>query len=122
MVGDQAVVDRFGELGSARRGAVVVWDRVEVTSPHEVYSFAIHTFITQGRDVDVMVGGRYLDTYEKRDAVWKSVERRIVTDWAEVNDPSRLDVGHPVTGGTPLRMPDARDPSHQYFSMLGGKA
>lgn len=67
--GDHAVSDRFGELGSARRGAQVVWDRVGVTSPHEIYSFATH------------------------------VERRIVTAWADVNDPS-----------------------HQYFSMLGRRA
>ncbi|WP_286149473.1 nuclear transport factor 2 family protein [Mycobacterium sp. IS-1496] len=88
----------------------------------EIYSLATHTFMAGGRDIDVLVGGRYLDRYEKRDAVWKFVERTIVTDWAEVNDPSRLDFSHPVTDGTPRGMPDSRDPSHQYFSILGRDA
>ncbi|WP_369804184.1 nuclear transport factor 2 family protein [Mycobacterium sp. GA-2829] len=92
------------------------------TAEGEIYSFAIHTFVAKGRDVDVMVSGRYLDKYEKRDAAWKFVERRIVTDWAEVNDPSRLDVGHPVTRSTPRGAPDATDPSYQYFSLLGKDA
>lgn len=88
----------------------------------EIYSFATHTFIARGRDVDVMVGGRYLDKYEKRDGTWKFVERAIVTDWAEVHDPSRLDVSHPVTAGTPRGTPDSDDPSHRYFSLLGRDA
>ncbi|PRC43975.1 nuclear transport factor 2 family protein, partial [Mycobacterium sp. ITM-2017-0098] len=54
----------------------------------EVYAIATHTFAAGGHDVDVVVGGRYLDKYARRDATWKLVERAIVTDWANVNDPS----------------------------------
>ncbi len=84
----------------------------------EIYSIATHTVVAGDHDVDVMVGGRYLDRYEKRDATWKFIERTIVTDWATVDDPSRLDVSHPITRRTPRGTPDLNDPSHQYFSIL----
>lgn len=84
----------------------------------EIYNFATHTFAAGDRDVDVMVGGRYLDKYERRAGTWKFVERMIVTDWATVNDPSRLNVSHPITRGTATGSPDSTDPSHGYFSIL----
>jgi SnoaL-like domain len=84
----------------------------------EIYSIATHTFSAGDRDVDVTVGGRYLDKYEKRDGTWKFVERRIVTDWANVHDPSSVDLSHPITRDTPRGSPDANDPSYQFFSLL----
>lgn len=84
----------------------------------EIYSIATHTVMAGDHDVDVTVGGRYLDKYEKRDATWRILERTILTDWATVDDPSRLDVGHPITRGTPRGSTDADDPSHQFFSIL----
>ena len=86
----------------------------------EVYTIATHTFVVGDRDVDVVVGGRYLDRYEKRDGTWKFTERKIVTDWAHVNDPSSVDMSHPITIDTPRGAPDASDPSHQFFSLLNG--
>ncbi|MCV7069808.1 nuclear transport factor 2 family protein, partial [Mycobacterium rufum] len=66
----------------------------------EVYTIATHTFAVRDHDVDVVVGGRYLDKYAKREATWKFVERAIVTDWAHVNDPSITDLSHPITRNT----------------------
>ena len=88
------------------------------TAEGEIYTIATHTFVTGDRDVDVSVGGRYLDKYEKRDGTWKFIERRIVTDWAHVNDPSSVDLSHPMTKDTPRGAPDANDPSYQFFSLL----
>jgi ketosteroid isomerase-like protein len=85
----------------------------------EIYSIATHTFTAGDRDVDVTVGGRYLDKYEKRDEAWGFVERKIVTDWANVDDPSRVDVSHPITRATSRGALDGNDPSHQFFSILG---
>ncbi|MBO0677496.1 nuclear transport factor 2 family protein [Mycolicibacterium sp. S2-37] len=85
----------------------------------EIYSIATHTFAAGDREIDVVVGGRYLDKYEKRDATWRFVERAIVTDWANVNDPSRRDLSHPITRDTAVGAPDASDPSHRFFSILG---
>lgn len=84
----------------------------------EVYTLATHTFVADGRDVDVIVGGRYLDRYEKRDGTWKIVERAIVTDTAYVNDPSTRDLSHPVTRGTPVGTTGDDDPSHSFFTLL----
>ncbi len=64
------------------------------------------------------IGGRYLDKYEKRDGTWKINERTIVTDWANVNDPSSMDMSHPITKDTLKGALDASDPSYQFFSLF----
>jgi len=86
----------------------------------EIYTIATHTFGAGDHDVDVIIGGRYLDKYEKRDGIWKIIERTIVTDWAHVNDPSTVDLSHPITRGTLKGSLGADDPSHQFFSMFTG--
>jgi hypothetical protein len=88
----------------------------------EVYTIATHTFGAGDRDVDVVVGGRYLDKYEKRADTWKFIERTIVTDWAHVNDPSLVDLGHPITRDTLKGSPGADDPSQRFFSLLSAQA
>lgn len=84
----------------------------------EIYTIATHTFMAGEHDVDVVVGGRYLDRYEKRDATWRIAERAIVTDWAQVHDPSIRDLRHPVTRDTPAGSMAADDPSFEFFSLL----
>jgi ketosteroid isomerase-like protein len=92
------------------------------TAEGEVYTIATHTFSAKDRDVDVAIGGRYLDKYEKRDDTWKIIERAIVTDWAHINDPSLVDLSHPITRDTLKGSPDAEDPSHRFFSLLSAQA
>jgi len=70
----------------------------------------------------VTVGGRCLDKYEKRDGTSKFIARTIVTDWARVNDPSSVDLSHPITRDTPRGTPDVNDPSYQFFSLLTNEA
>ena len=84
----------------------------------EIYTIAVHTLAGKDRDVDLVVGGRYLDKYEKREDAWKLSERTIVTDWAQVNDPSSMDLSHPITRDTLKGTPDENDPSHRFFSLL----
>jgi ketosteroid isomerase-like protein len=86
----------------------------------EIYTIAVHTLAGSGRDIDLVVGGRYLDKYEKRHDAWKLIERTIVTDWARVNDPSSMDLSHPVTKDTLRGTLDVNDPSYQFFSLLNG--
>lgn len=119
--------DFLGELAAARPfirsmhhnittvNFAVSGDRAE----GEIYTIATHTFGTGGRDVDVIVGGRYLDKYEKRSGAWRFTDRKIVTDWAHVNDPSTVDLSHPITRGTPKGSTGADDPSRGFFSLLG---
>jgi hypothetical protein len=85
----------------------------------EVYSIATHAFAADAGDTEVILGGRYLDKYEKRDGTWKFTERRIVTDWAHVHDPSTVDLSHPVTRDTPQGSPGPDDPSYSFFALLG---
>ncbi len=84
----------------------------------EIYNIAVHTLAGKERDIDLIIGGRYLDKYEKRDGVWKLIERTIVTDWARVSDPSSMDMGHPITADTLKGTLDESDPSYQFFSLL----
>jgi hypothetical protein len=87
----------------------------------EIYTIATHTLAGSDRAIDVVIGGRYLDKYEKRDSAWKLRERTIVTDWAHVNDPSSVDLSHPITRDTMRGTPDATDPSYGFFSLLTGQ-
>jgi ketosteroid isomerase-like protein len=85
----------------------------------EIYTIAVHTLAGRDRDTDLIVGGRYLDKYEKRDETWRIQARTIVTDWAQMRDPSAMDLSHPVTKGTLKGALDASDPSYQFFSLFG---
>ncbi|WP_441963300.1 nuclear transport factor 2 family protein [Mycolicibacterium houstonense] len=85
----------------------------------EIYSIATHTFVVGDGETELIIGGRYLDKYEKRDRKWGFTARQIVTDWAHVHDPSIVDTSHPMTRATPLGSPGPDDPSYAFFSLLG---
>jgi hypothetical protein len=87
----------------------------------EIYNIAVHTLAGKGRDLDLIIGGRYLDKYAKREGTWKLAERTIVTDWARVSDPSVMDMTHPITKDTLKGALDETDPSYQFFSLLVGR-
>ena len=92
-----------------------------ITDQHaegEIYTIAVHTLAGRDRDTDLIVGGRYLDRYQKRSGIWKIVERTIVTDWARVTDPSAMDLSHPITKGTLVGTVDESDPSYRFFALL----
>ncbi|QJE74408.1 nuclear transport factor 2 family protein [Aerophototrophica crusticola] len=52
-------------------------DRAEVES----YVVAYHWVREGGVERQVVVGGRYLDRFERRDGDWRIAERRFVLDW-----------------------------------------
>jgi hypothetical protein len=81
-----------------------------------------HTFAGPERDLDVIIGGRYLDSYAKHDGRWKFRQRAIVADWAYQNDPSRVDFGHPSTRGSLRGKPGQADPSIGLFTPPAGRA
>jgi hypothetical protein len=84
----------------------------------EIYNIAVHTLAGKSRDIDLIIGGRYLDKYEKRNGVWKLLERTIVTDWARVTDPSSMDLSHPITADSLKGTLDENDPSFEFFSLF----
>ena len=53
----------------------------------EVYFIAFHRLEIEGEDRDLFVAGRYVDRYERRDGVWKIVDRIGVHDWTRYEEP-----------------------------------
>jgi len=56
----------------------------------EVYFQAYHKVATEDGFEDLIIAGRYLDRYERRDGVWKFAYRSEVVDWSRSqpsNDP-----------------------------------
>lgn len=53
----------------------------------EIYFQAFHRIIEQGNERDLIISGRYVDRYEKRNGQWKIIFRSEINDWAR-NDPA----------------------------------
>lgn len=86
----------------------------------EVYLIAYHNIRKdEGGTFDLLIGGRYFDKYEKRDGVWKFAHRSVVVDWANVHDPSIVDLEHPALEGSYIGKPGPEDPSYRFFSLFG---
>lgn len=94
----------------------------DAENPHyaegEAYVLAFHQVKTEQGLMDAMIGGRYLDKYEKRDGVWKFSFRTIVADWANINDPSVVDMSNPMVSGSYIGTADLQDPSYQLLRLL----
>nr|WP_245848998.1 nuclear transport factor 2 family protein [Mycobacterium palustre] len=86
------------------------------TARGEIYCLVFHTFAGPEHDLDVIIGGRYLDTYAKHDSRWKFGRRTIVADWAYQNAPSQVNFGHPSTRGSLRGKPGQADPSIGLFT------
>lgn len=59
----------------------------------EVYFFAWHRQVTDDREEDLIMAGRYVDDYECRDGRWAISRRRELIDWART-DPASDDILH----------------------------
>ncbi|OBK50476.1 nuclear transport factor 2 family protein [Mycobacterium kubicae] len=86
------------------------------TARGEIYCLVFHTFAGAEHDVDVIIGGRYLDEYTRHDGQWKFRNRTIVADWAYQNDPSQVSFAHPSTRGSLRGRPGQADPSVSFFT------
>lgn len=85
----------------------------------EIYVLAYHRVATEKGAMDLLIGGRYLDRYAKRDDAWKFTHRAVLADWATVCDPSIVDLSHPLLQGSYFGRADALDPSNGFFKLLG---
>jgi hypothetical protein len=86
----------------------------------EIYCLVFHTFAGPEHDLDVIIGGRYLDKYTKHGGRWKFSQRTILADWAYQNDPSQVNFGHPSTRGSLRGKPGQADPSIRLFTAPPG--
>jgi hypothetical protein len=86
------------------------------TAEGEVYVLAFHRVATGSGSIDLIIGGRYLDKYAKRGGIWKFSHRAGLVDWANVQDPSVVDLTHPLVTGALVGRPGPRDPSYGFFA------
>jgi len=64
--------------------------------------------------LELIIGMRYIDRFERRDGRWKIAERRLVFDWSQLGQYSGIDSGG-LYDGTPLRgQRKAADPSNHF--------
>lgn len=84
----------------------------------EVYIIAFHRYRTDEGSVDLLIGGRYFDNYEKRDGVWKFTQRASAADWAHFDNPSRVAMDHPMVAGAHIGCPGPNDPSYGFYRLF----
>lgn len=84
----------------------------------EVYVLAFHKVRTDDGTLDLMIGGRYLDRYGRRDGQWRFAERAVVADWATVTSPSTVVLDHPLVAGSHIGRSGADDPAYRFFKLL----
>jgi hypothetical protein len=84
----------------------------------EVYVLAFHQVRTDDGPVDLLIGGRYFDKYERRAGKWKFSHRAVVADWANYNSPSTVCLDHPMVEGSYIGKPGLEDPSYEFFRLF----
>lgn len=85
----------------------------------EVYVLAFHQVMTEEGAIDVLIGGRYLDKYEKREGIWKFSYKAVLADWVKISEPSEVNLQHPFVQGSHIGTPGPKDPSYDTFRLLG---
>jgi SnoaL-like domain len=85
----------------------------------ETHVTAYHRMDMGGQDRDVVIGGRYLDRFEKRDGEWRIAQRTMLYDWFRDHgvsaDWSQGLMGAPFSGGHYIGKA-AGDYSEAFFS------
>ena len=85
----------------------------------EIYVLAFHKVATEQGSLDLLIGGRYFDKYERRAGRWKFSHRAVVADWANLHDPSIVNLETPMIEGSHIGCPGPDDPSYGFFRLLG---
>ncbi len=85
----------------------------------EIYVLAFHQALNENDEpIDVLIGGRYLDKYEKRDGIWKFSYKAVLADWVKISEPSEVRLDHPFVAGSHIGEPGPGDPSYATFRLL----
>lgn len=83
----------------------------------EIYVLAFHQAETPEGIIDVLIGGRYLDKYAKRDGQWKFLYKAVLADWVTVN-PTEVKLDHPFVQGSHIGQPGPDDVSYETFRLI----
>lgn len=78
------------------------------------YVIGMSSLVGPDGKTDQMVGGRYLDRYERRNGVWKFVHRLFVLDW-NVNQPGSAIWDAGIGAMAARGRPDRDDVSYSFF-------
>lgn len=82
----------------------------------ETYVQAYHDAEGPDGRIDIVVGGRYLDRFERRGAEWRIAHRQFVLDWNQ-NLRSTAEWDGPLYGALDVRgAHDGTDPSDAFFA------
>lgn len=85
----------------------------------EVYVLAFHRVAKpDGGSLDLLIGGRYLDHYERRNGQWKFASRAVVADWVNIHEPSIVQLDHELVAGSKIGRSDETDPGYDNFRLL----
>jgi hypothetical protein len=86
----------------------------------ELYMLAYHR--TPAPDArDILIGGRYLDRYERRQGNWKIARRSLALDWCRVV-PVNAEDYREFAAGAPLGRADADDPSYRALTFFARRS
>jgi hypothetical protein len=78
----------------------------------ETYALAFHRSAEAKPSLNLVIGVRYVDRFEKRRGVWKIAKRVCVTEWSRVDDEAGR---FPIAAG---HLRGARDRSDAVYAML----
>jgi len=84
----------------------------------ECYVVAYHLWEDPQGDYEVVLGGRYLDKYERREGAWKFRHRRVVGDWLRIFSGGVNQLDHPKAGGMYRGRKDDQEPSYCFFRLF----
>lgn len=84
----------------------------------ESYVLAYHQVKTDDGLIDLIAGGRYLDKFEKRDGEWRFSHRSVIFDWVNVNQPTAVQLDHPMLEGSMTGTIGTEDPSFRFFKLF----
>ena len=84
--------------------------------PGELYTTADHrTPLPDAREI--VIGGRYLDRYERRGGGWTLRHRSLALDWCRAEPVNPTAYGE-FAAGAPRGRPDLQDPSYLNLTLL----
>ena len=83
----------------------------------ECYALAVQTVNGPDGLLDILVGGRYLDRFERRDGVWKIAQHTFVLDW-NMTQPCTAVMDEGMFGDMIHGTRGAADPVHEFWSAL----
>ena len=131
-------IDDHGSMFSGGPDAYVAWlPGVLAGFELTVHSIANALFVVDGDEAEgeiqavayhrthspdaqeIVIGGRYLDRYARRDGVWRFARRALVLDWARTQ-PVDGAAYEQFAAGAPSARTDRQDPSYLQLPMLAG--